>query len=64
MQADLVTLAAGVSGNHCEAVLILGGIQEVANQRARRIGIAQWLTLERVDPRVVTRLHPDCGAGR
>ena len=46
-----ITLAAIVSGIHREAVLILGGIHEVANQRARRIGIAQRFALERVHPR-------------
>ena len=55
MNADLITIAASVSWTHREAVLILGGIQKVANQRARRIGIAQGLGLERVDPRVEPR---------
>src|SRR5215470_17338136 len=51
----LVAVAAGVRGDHPEAVLVFGGIQEVADERTRRIRIAQWLALERVDPRIEPR---------
>ena len=51
----LITIAVGVRRDHAEAVLVFGGIQEVTDERTRRIGIAQWLALERVDPRIQPR---------
>ena len=49
----LVTLAAVVSGDHAEAILILGGVEEIANEGACGFGIAKGFGLQRVDPRVV-----------
>ena len=59
----LITFAAVASGDHSEAVLIFGGLEEIADQRTRGVRVAQGFVLQRVDPGVVTRLHPDCVAG-
>ena len=60
----LITLAAIVSRIHREAALVFGGVQEVTDQRTRRIRIAQWLALERVDPCIepgLVRTAPQVG---
>ena len=51
----LVTVAAVACGNHAEAVLILGGLKEIADEGTRGVRVAQWFVLEHVNPRVVTR---------
>ena len=41
-----------VGNEHSEAVLILGGVQEIAHHRTRSIRVAQRFALQCVDPGV------------
>src|ERR1051325_4737510 len=54
-QYTLIAFAAVVSGYHAEAILILGGVEEIADEQAGSFRVAQRLALERVDPRTVAR---------
>ena len=55
-ERGLVALTIGVCGNHREAALVFGGVQEVANERARRVRVAKGFALEYVDLDVEARL--------
>ncbi len=46
----LIAFAVVVGGYHAEAVLILSGVQEIADERSGSVGIAQRFALQRVDP--------------
>src|SRR5689334_5861699 len=50
-----MAVAGVVSGYHAEAILVLSGVEEIADEQASRIRIAQRLVLERVYPRAITR---------
>jgi hypothetical protein len=44
-----------VCGDHAEAVLILGGVEKIADEGTGRVRVAKWFALQRVNPGVVFR---------